>query len=325
MKQIIMIGEGAWATAISQLLTENGHSVTMICQNESTIEEINHNQTNKRYAPHLAQIAWKALSLHNIDKNIPYDYVFQAIPVTFLRTTLTQYAAYANIKNTHWCSLSKGIDSSGKTASQIIAEVINPTEISVLSGPSFARCVIDHDPTQVMLGNTASPSNKGLIHTLNNACFQVKSSSDTIGIELLGALKNIYALGFGMLEGLEYQDNAKALFLTHSITEMGIIITSFGCSKETTYGLAGIGDLLLTCNGNKSKNKTFGKNLALERKYSLIMNSDEYICEGITTLKHMFHRLQEQNLKTPIIHHLYKIVYEHKNIKNEIHLLLHTL
>lgn len=317
-KKILMIGQGAFATAISNLLTINGHCVIMLCQEEVIAHEINQKKTNHLYYP-------ECLELKNIIgittkelKNYSYDLIFQSIPIPFLEKVLLECKPYID-QEIAWVSLSKGINNQGLSGSSIIKKIINPISISVLSGPSFATLINKKDYTGVMIASTEQNNQICISKIMSTSFLKVYYTNDIYGLELVGAAKNILAIFIGLLESLSYYDNARAFFFTKSIEQLNTAIVRFGGKQATMFDLGGIGDIFLTCSGNASKNKTFGKTLGLhtfiKKDFFLTKN---YMCEGIETTKAFKNLLNAHGLSLSIFESLYAILYQEAPIQKTI-------
>jgi glycerol-3-phosphate dehydrogenase (NAD(P)+) len=327
MKQnkVLMIGQGAFATAISNLITMNGHLVVMLCQEEKVACEINEKKTNHRYYSestklnNIAGITIKELANHS------YNLIFQAIPIPFLEKVLLECKPYIDQK-IPWVSLSKGITFNGLTGSKLINQIINPDAVYAFSGPSFAQYINKDDYTGIILAGSKDTWQSSISETVSNKFFKVYLSNDAHGLELVGAAKNILAIFIGLLETLSYLDNARALFFTKSIEQLNHAIVALGGKQETVMGLGGIGDLFLTCSGGASKNKSFGKTLGVYRQIEkdFFLNK-EYMCEGIETTKTFKHLLNKNNLELSIFESLYAILYQEAPIIKTVDYLFQSL
>lgn len=317
-KKILMIGQGAFATAISNMLTNNGHTVIMLCQENAIVSEINKKKTNITYYKetnklnNIIGITIKELKDHS------YDLIFQSIPIPFLEKILLECKKYIN-QQIPWISLSKGIDHQGLTGSRLINKIINPDYVYALSGPSFATYINKCDYTGVILAGANNDWKEYISKTMSNGFFKVYSSDDIYGLELVAAAKNILAIFIGLLEALSYRNNAQALFFIKSIEQLSLAISAVGGKKETIFGLGGIGDLFLTCYGDASKNKLFGKSLG---SYSMLKKDffihQEYVCEGIETTRTCKNLLNQNGLTLSIFESLYSILYLQAPIKETI-------
>jgi glycerol-3-phosphate dehydrogenase (NAD(P)+) len=323
-KKILMIGQGAFATSISNVLGMNGHLVIMLCQENIIANEINEKKTNHRYYQEpnkLNNIV--GITIQEL-KNHSYDLIFQAIPIPFLEKILLECKPYINQK-VPWVSLSKGINNHGLTGSALIGEIIKPDYVYVLSGPSFAEYINKHDYTGMILAGVNHNWQQYISETVSNEFLKVYASEDIHGLELVAAAKNILAIFIGLLETLSYHDNARALFFTKSIEQLNTVIIKLGGKQETIFGLGGIGDLFLTCSGNASKNKSFGKTLGSHTfiKQDFFLDKD-YMCEGIETTKTFKNLLNKYRLTLSIFESLYAIIYQEAPIQKTIHQLFQS-
>jgi len=317
-KKILMIGQGAWATAISNLLSNNGHQVVMLCQDQNVKDEINQKKTNQAYAPELQLLVGiTAITLSDLNKQASYDFIFQAIPMPFLNQIIFELRSYCNNK-IPWISLSKGIDNDGNTGSVIIKKVINPSHIGVLAGPSFADYLNQEDITAVMLAATNQLFANEVALLLKNSFFKLYHTDDLYGLECCSAAKNSIAIFAGLLDSLGYHDNSKALFFVKSIEQLKQGITALGGLTTTVNGIGGIGDLFLTFSGSVSKNRKFGTQLGSYTIFSQKNISEKYICEGINTTKTFKELLDKNNVSLSIISTLYEILYNNAPIAETV-------
>lgn len=257
--KIGVLGDGAFGTAFANMLSKNGHSVLIWCQNSEVAAEINLQKTNSRFIPGF-----------KIDKNVcavnslkelfsECEWVFEAIPVKYLESVLDQSVPF--VKDYHrFVVLSKGIDTKSKLLpSQIIKEKLKNNNISVLSGPSFAQCLFNGDQTCVNIASLNYKDNFELQKLVENHFFKCEILDDVIGIQLCGALKNVVAIEVGKSLGKKEGENSQALIIVEGLKWMSQEVEKFGGKSSTVYSYCGVGDLILTCTGLKSKNLRFGK------------------------------------------------------------------
>jgi len=216
-------------------------------------------------------------------------------------------------------SAAKGLEAdTGKRMSQVVADEVPPTlrkRICVLSGPNLAKEIARGLPAAAVIAShdiTIAEKARGFMECAN---FTLSTSDDVIGVELGGALKNIVALGAGMIDGLGLGDNAKAAFITRGWTELVFLGTTLGAKVNTFYGLAGLGDLIATCASNLSRNHYVGYELAQGRSLSEIYNSMSQVAEGTYTTKAAHHLAQELGIKLPITETIYNVLFHDLPVK----------
>jgi glycerol-3-phosphate dehydrogenase (NAD(P)+) len=216
-------------------------------------------------------------------------------------------------------SAAKGLEiNSGKRMSQVIAEEVPPaleTSICAISGPNLAKEISAGLPAAAMIAAKNITLAEKVRDMLSSPKLLLFPTSDLTGVELAGALKNIIALGAGMMDGLQLGDNAKAAFITWSWKEVVILGTNLGAKFETFYGLAGLGDFVATCASNLSRNHHVGYELAQGRSLKEIVESMSQVAEGVHTLMAVDKLLHGLDAKTPIIHCIYQILFENLSVK----------
>ncbi len=308
--KIAMLAEGAWGTAIATLLAYNGHEVKLWCFHAEVAEEINRVHENKRFLPGIP-LDKSIIATSSIDEAAcDAEWVFEAIPVKFLRQTVAQ-AKECFKPNQKWVVLSKGIEQETLLfPTDIIADVLgNDVSLSVLAGPSFARDVAKRKITAVTVAASDCDHARDLQKIVANEYFRPYLSTDMIGVQAGAALKNVITLGIGMLEGAGYTDNTKAFLLTRGLHEMAQLAVRLGGKQETIYGLAGVGDLALTSRGDLSKNLQVGRRFGAGESLDMILEETGYIPEGINTVQSVHQLVETNNLSLPICDGIYRVIF----------------
>lgn len=255
---ITILGDGSWGTAIAILLAHNGFDVTIWCHNHTVAQSIQTEHKNHQYLPKF-DLSKKISATTDLRHALTAEIVFEAIPVKFMRSVLEQCKPYAQ-SNQLWVSLSKGIENSTlMLPTQIIQDVLgSQTEVAVVSGPSYAHDLALGQPTGVTVAAERSEAITIIKKNMQNSAFCLEVSRDLLGVQLVGALKNVFALGSGLLEGSGYGANSQALLMMRGLQECEVLLAVLGCKKSTLYSFAGIGDLTLTSFGGKSRNHKVG-------------------------------------------------------------------
>lgn len=312
MKQICILGEGAWGTAIASVLAHNGHRVTLWCNFAESVEIIQKTRINERYLPEII-LGDRITVTHDISQALSgAHYVFEAIPVKYLRCVLEKMR-HAYTAQQQWVCLSKGIEKETLYGvSQLVCSMLNLVESPlVLSGPSFAHGVARQEITGVVLAGHNAHALQSVNHLISNHYFKTELSSDVVGVQLCGALKNVLTLGMGIIQGAGHTDNARALFFTRALHEIALLVEAAGGKKETVYGLAGVGDAMLTACGAQSKNLLVGKRLGAGQSLDTILTSTGYIPEGVDTAFLIEALMQKYSVDLPLLFSVYRVIHHH--------------
>lgn len=310
MNNVVVIGAGAWGTAIAQLLADNNHAVTLWCHEQEVVETIQHTRENKRYLPGIA-LSPNIVATHDLHVIENATIIFEAVPVKHLRSILVQAKPHYK-KDQTWVMLSKGIEQESLLLpTQIIDDVFQViVHKAVFSGPSFAHDLVHKDFTGGIIASGHCEIAKTMQALLATSYFRADISKDVLGVQLGGALKNIVALGIGLLDGAGYGDNAKALFFTRGFSEMVQLAIAAGAQEKTLYGLSGLGDLMLTATGKHSRNVALGRRLGAGESLDAIIKDLGTAPESVNTLKSAHQLMHKHTLVLPVFQLLYEVVYE---------------
>ncbi len=249
----------------------------------------------------------------SLDEALAYvSAVILAVPSQSMRQNIRLVAGYLN-ESTLVVSAAKGLEiGSNKRMSQVIAEEIDPrlwSNICVLSGPNLSKEVLRGLPASTVVAAGNEPTARKAQKLLTTPYFCVYTNTDVIGVELGGALKNVIALGAGMVDGLRYGDNAKAALITRGLTEMAALGVALGASPLTLSGLAGLGDLIATCASPLSRNHYVGVELTKGRSLEEIIASMTGVAEGVSTTAAVWELARELQLEMPVTEKIYEILY----------------
>jgi glycerol-3-phosphate dehydrogenase (NAD(P)+) len=322
MTEIIgVIGAGAWGTALSMLLADKGHDVTLWMYEKDLAEETSRTHENRVYLPGftLPSSINVTSSLEIAAKN--KDLVLSVVPSHTARTVAKQFAPFLS-KDTIIVSASKGIEIETLMPLSDVFRDVLPKEfhnrLCFLSGPSFAKEVAQKMPTAVALASYEPALGRKAQEAFSNAYFRVYTNPDVIGVELAGSLKNVVAIAAGVLEGMGYGFNTTAALLTRGLAEMARLGIAMGGNLQTFSGLAGMGDLVLTCTGGLSRNRTLGVRLGKGEKLDDIMKGAKTVAEGVKTAKAARDLANKFNIEMPIVDEVYRILYEGKEPKRAV-------
>jgi glycerol-3-phosphate dehydrogenase (NAD(P)+) len=310
MKPIAILGEGAWGTAVATVLANNGYTVNLWCHDPEVAQTIKKSSVNKKYMPDV-KLPRTIIPMAHIEEVIAdVEWVFEAIPVEYLRSVLEQAKPFVT-SNQIWVVLSKGIEQETLLLPmQLFDDVFKiSVDKAVCLGPSFAHGVAQKEITAVVV----AASDKNVCHRLKNILaneyFRPYESSDMIGAQVGAALKNVIALGIGILEGAGYGENTKAFVLTKGLQDMVTCAHAVGGKKETIYGLAGVGDLVLTCTGGLSRNVMVGNYFGQGQSIEEIIAKTGVIPEGVNTVKSIYQLAQKHGLRLPVCEGIYDMIF----------------
>lgn len=306
---IAVLGGGSFGTAVANLLAENGHRVHQWMRDPEQAEAIRVNRENPRYL--------KGIKIHPgvepvTDLQATLDacqLCFVALPSSALRSVLAPHAE--RLRGKMLVSLTKGIEAhSFKLMSEILEEIAPQARIGVLSGPNLAREVAEHALTATVVASADEELCSRVQAALHGRTFRVYASADRFGVELGGALKNVYAIIAGMAVALGMGENTKSMLITRALAEMTRFAVSQGANPMTFLGLAGVGDLIVTCSSPKSRNYqvgfALGQGLSLEDAVTRLGE----VAEGVNTLKVLKAKAQELNVYMPLVAGLHAILFE---------------
>jgi len=318
MPKVAIIGNASWGTALGIILARKGIRVELWTRNQETAEKLNQARENTtylrgfRFPSHLSATDSIAEAMDKADLAI------LAVPSQSMRHNIRQVKDYLN-DSTLIVSAAKGLEvGSGERMSQVIAEEIDARfhpNICVLSGPNMAR-----EAAQGLLSVTVVAAYDAAVaerakQLINSNNFYVFTSTDVVGVELGGALKNVISLGVGMIDGLGNGNNAKAALIIRGLSEIIVLGTTFGANPLTFIGLSGLGDLVVTCFSPSSRNYYIGNLLAKGCPLKETMHSMPHVAEGVSTAFAARELGQKAGVSLPIIEQIYKVLYEGLDVK----------
>ena len=316
MNRVGMIGAGSWGTALSVLLCNNGHEVTIWSIMESEIEMLKENREHLDKLPGV-KIPEKASFTTDLEETIKSsDMLVLAVPSVFTRSTAKSMAPFVKDGQIIVC-VAKGIEEESlKTISEVVEEEIPNADVAIMCGPSHAEEVGVGLPTTVVAGAKSQSTAEKVQDTFMNEVFRVYTSSDILGMELGGSLKNVIALAAGMADGLGYGDNTKAALITRGVAEMTRLGIAMGGQFETFCGLTGIGDLIVTCASMHSRNRRAGILIGQGKSADEAMAEVKMVVEGVYSAKAAMGLSKKYNVDLPIIAEVNKILFENKPPKD---------
>lgn len=311
---IAVLGGGSFGTVIANIMADNGHRVTLWLRNEKRAEEINRDHVNSAYLPDYSLNPALTATTDLADSVRDCDIVFMAVPSKSCREVARELASHIQ-PDTILISTTKGIEHDGfRLMSEVLREEIPGARIGVLSGPNLAKEIAAKQITGTVIASNDAELNETIQDTLHSGTFRVYSSEDVVGVELAGALKNIYAIMSGMSAALGIGQNTISMLLTRSLAEMTRFAVEKGADPMTFLGLSGVGDLMATCNSPLSRNYQVGFELGKGKKLSDIVAELGQVAEGVNTLKLVREQAAQSDVYMPLVSALYAVIYEGKRI-----------
>lgn len=315
MKKIVaIIGSGSWGVAIGNYLAEKGNKVKIWSFSEEEKEIINNKHTCK-FIPDMV-INENVVCSNDIKEVVEgSDFIIHVTPSKFTRSVLKTYKDYIKDKTVIICS--KGFENDTlETLDQVFKEEVKNVRIAALSGPSYATEVVKHIPTAIILGSEDEKILDEIPQILSSETMRIYKSRDIIGAEVGGGLKNIVAFCAGIAAELNYGTNAQAALITRGLAEISRLGVKMGAKRETFYGLSGLGDLILTCSSDESRNRRagrlIGKGLSIDEAKKEIGMTIESI-DNIEIAKKLS---EKYNVEMPIVNAVYDVLYNNLNPKD---------
>lgn len=309
--RLAFLGGGSFGTAMANLAARNGCDTTLWVRNKRTVKAMIKTQTNKKYLPG-----------YKLDDSLKYshdlaaavkdkDIVFIAVPGLAFRETLKNIAPF--ISGQSIVSLTKGMEKDTfAMMSDIIKDELPEVNFGVMSGPNLAIEIMKNMPSATVIASESEPLRHAVQAALHSAFFRVFASDDVKGVELGGALKNIYAIAMGMAAAYDVGENTKAMILTRALAEMSRFGVEAGANPLTFLGLSGVGDLYATCSSELSRNYRIGNMLGRGMSIEAAVKKLGQTAEGVNTIQQVHEKATKEGIYMPITHALYAVIYEDK-------------
>ncbi len=321
---ISLLGAGAWGTALAISLAQQ-HRVTLWARNAQQIAEMRASGKNQRYLPDIPLPQELQLE-HDIHLALQgAEMIVLAVPISALRDTLGKIAQLSAPLPVIW--LCKGFEvETSLLAHQVVDEILPPAfPRGVLSGPSFAQEVAHGMPTALVLASNDIEFARQAAQSLHNPRLRIYTSNDVIGVEVGGAVKNVLAIAAGISDGMGFGFNTRAALLTRGLSEMTRLGIKLGGRAETLGGLSGVGDLILTCTGDLSRNRKVGLLLAQQHALPFILRELGHVAEGVYSVRAVHHLVQQLGVDMPICEAVYRILYEQVEAASAVEELLNRV
>jgi glycerol-3-phosphate dehydrogenase (NAD(P)+) len=321
MKRAAVLGAGAWGTALAKVLSDNGEKVVLYTRRPDLPARIAETHENDRYLPGI-RLADDLVVTDDLDKALSgVSLVVVAVPSHAVREIVGNLRE-ALPADTPIVSATKGIENESlMLMREVMMDVLGETtegRLAVLSGPSFAREVALGLPTAVVIASSSAEVAVAAQQRFAGERLRVYTSDDPVGVELGGALKNVIAIAAGACEGLGFGHNSRAALITRGLAEIVRLSVAKGGNALTLAGLAGLGDLVLTCTGELSRNRTVGFELGRGRALADVLAGLGHVAEGVRTAKSAYDLGGKFNVDMPITTEVYRVLYEGKSSKRAV-------
>ena len=311
MNKIAILGAGSWGTALALLAARNGCQTLLWGHNKEQIAMMAKLRKNQRYLPNHPFPENLSVTAELAEIGAFTDLILVCVPSHAFKNTLIQLKPHVSSHvKVAWAS--KGFNpDDGSLLHQIVAELFSVhTPAAILSGPTFALEVANNLPTAITIASSQAVFAKELSNILHSDLFRTYTSSDVIGVEVGGAVKNVLAIAAGIADGLGFGANTRAALITRGLNEIIRLGIKLGGNPETFMGLAGLGDLILTCTDNQSRNRRFGLALGVGKDQATATLEIGQEIEGISAAKETYLLAKKYAIDMPIIEQTYKVLYE---------------
>ena len=320
-EKIAVIGAGSWGTTLADLLAKKGHEVTLWAYEPELVEEMTRTRVNTLFLPGISLCAGLTFTNSLQEAIAGKELVLFVVPSQVLRHVLT--AGIPSLSdNVVIVSASKGIERGTLLLVSQIYEEMLPAPLferfAVLSGPSFAREVAQEMPTAVVAAAKNPAIAQKVQNTFSTGFFRVYTNNDINGVELGGAIKNVIAIAAGISDGLGFGSNTRAALITRGLREISRLGRAMGAQPATFAGLAGMGDLVLTCTGDLSRNRTVGIKLGEGRSLPDILGEMRMVAEGVQTTESAYYLAERLNVTMPILAAVYRILYQDTSARDAV-------
>jgi glycerol-3-phosphate dehydrogenase (NAD(P)+) len=316
-----VVGAGSWGTSLADVLAKKGYRVELWAYETELVEYMNLHRENKQYLPGIG-LSQNLAFTSSLKDVVSHEVVLLVPPSQRMRSVLEQASPYLN-RSATIVSASKGIENSTlELMSGVISEVLeidhSRAKTAFISGPTFAREIAEEIPSAAVVASENEDVANTVQDMFSTDYFRIYSNQDVIGTEVGGALKNIIALAAGACDGLKYGNNTRAALITRGLAEMKRVGIALGARAETFAGLAGMGDLVLTCTGELSRNRSVGIALGEGKNLGDILSGMHMVAEGVETTRSAYHLAAKLKIDVPIINQMYAVLYEDKDPRTAV-------
>lgn len=320
-RKVAVLGAGAWGTALAKVLADKGDAVQMYCRRPDLVAQINEDQRNGRYLPS-AELPRTLTATVDPEEALSGASMVVFVAPSHATREVAQLVARKVPTRVPIVSATKGIENGTLTFVDEILAAELPGEthhhFAFLSGPSFAKELAAGLPTGVVIASENDGVREDVMRRFHTPYMRTYASKDVPGVECGGAIKNVIAIAAGCADGLGFGDNTRAMLITRGLAEMVKLAVARGGQAITCAGLAGMGDLVLTCCGGLSRNRTVGLELGKGRKLPEIVAGLGHVAEGVKTTKSTYDLAQKLGLDLPIVTETYRVLYEDKPVLSAV-------
>ncbi len=316
--KVAIVGGGSFGTAIANIVADNGHDVCLWMRNAERVAEVNEQHSNSAYLPDISLNPALRASTDLAETVKGCDVVFVAVPSKSCRDVARQLAPLL-ADGTMVVSTTKGIEvDSNELMSEVLREELGNVSIGVMSGPNLAKQLAAREITGTVIASADERLTQCIQDLLQCSYFRVYAGSDIYGVELAGALKNVYAIVAGLAAALGVGHNTISMLVTRSLAEMSRYAVQKGADPLTFLGLAGVGDLFVTCTSPLSRNYRVGYALGQGRDLNEVVAELGQVAEGVNTLRLLKQQSQQLDIYMPLVNGLYALIYEGKTVQEVI-------
>jgi len=319
--KLTILGAGSWGTALSLYLARLGHTITLWTPDKDRASAMQQSRCNQKYLPTIT-FPENLTVTADLAEALNVQDVLIAVPSAGYRKLLTTLQPLLS-KQTRLICATKGLDAhSSKFLHEVTQEILGEHAHAVLSGPTFAREVSLGLPTATVIASTDENFSQDLVNIFNSATFRIYTSKDVVGTEVGGVVKNVLAIAAGITDGMQLGANARCALITRGLAEMIRLGVKLGAQKETFNGLAGLGDLILTCTDNQSRNRRFGLALGAGKSIAEAKAEIGQVIEGETNAKILIQLAHKHQIEMPICEIVLKILQGELDSKQAVDSLL---
>jgi glycerol-3-phosphate dehydrogenase (NAD(P)+) len=321
LRSVGVVGAGSWGTALARILARKGHRVSLWAREPAVAQEIREHRENRTFLPGVRLPDALEVSSNLVDVVAGKSMVVSVVPSQFVGNVFREITGEME-PGVQVVSASKGIEvSTGRRMDEVFSELLTPEQayrLTFLSGPSFAAEVSVDAPTAVVVASRSSEAALSAQDAFQTEYFRVYTNPDVLGVEMAGALKNVVALAAGTVAGMGFGHNTLAALITRGLAEITRLGVAMGADPATFSGLAGMGDLVLTCTGALSRNRTVGYRLGQGESLEEILASMKGVAEGVRTVQAVRDLAQEFGVEMPISQEVHALLWEGKAAKDAV-------
>jgi glycerol-3-phosphate dehydrogenase (NAD(P)+) len=321
MPLLTVLGAGAWGTALAKVLADKQNQTTLWSHRKDLADKINQERVNARYLP-IAELPPTLTATSDLERALRgAELVVVVVPSHALRGVIREAKPFIP-PNALLCSATKGIENDSlMLMSEVLMDELGrdvEPRLTYLSGPSFAKEVAQGQPTTVVVAGKSEAETLAVQHAFATDRLRVYSSDDVVGVEVGGALKNVIAIAAGCVDGLGFGHNSRAGLITRGLAEIGRLAAKKGANPLTVAGLSGMGDLVLTCTGELSRNRTVGCELGKGKTLDQVLAHLGHVAEGVKTAKSAYDLGVKLDVDMPISTEVYRVLYEDKSPRQAV-------